>query len=134
MTHLEVKQLLEGITLLIEHLNPAEGTPCRIFHINYGLGRNLAKLTSAVKDIDAHVNKELKEIEREAYTLGTENFQTGFPLLSDEKKERHAVLVAEYLKEMEGENDFQPYLLDPEKCEALEIDFTWMPLLAKFMK
>jgi len=133
MTHLDVKNHLEALTKLIEHLNP-ESAPCKIFHVNYGLTRNLDRLTSAVREIDKSVNKELKDLEQEAYKLGENNFRAGMDLLPTEKKERHDVLVAEYLKEMEAENDLELYYLDAEKCEALEIEFEWMLILSKFIR
>ena len=134
MKHSEVKQLQRQLIELINHNIKKK---VDVFHVNYGLDKNMSRLNSAVEELDKHINKELVEIEKEAFEIAQkESIDIGEAIkkLPEEKQTKHTELMLEYNKSMQEENEFQIYYLDPSKCDSLKIDFEYLQILKKFFK
>jgi hypothetical protein len=129
MKHIEVKVLRENLRDLIEHLI-AQGN--NSFYINYALDRNLKKLDTAIAEIDSHIDLRLRELDQKAYEFNHEDFAAGLLLLTPEEQEERKILYAKFLEDMEGENDFQLFKINPDKCEDLKIDFRYMSIISMF--
>lgn len=133
MTHQDVKQLRQELTALINHVVEKK---VDIYHVNYGLDKNLSRLKSAVEEIDKHVNQELKDLETKVLELAkakdAENPRFDLSLLPKKDQKRHDELMVEHNKAMQEPNDFAIYFLDPKKCEDLKIEFPFLQILKKF--
>jgi methionine synthase II (cobalamin-independent) len=145
MTHQEVTELKHQIEALINHITERKIANA---HLNYALDRNQENLISAVKIIDKHVSKELKDLEikvwgiaREEYAKLTEEekqvtkdlFGFGLKFVTEEERVRRLVLMDEYNKYMQDPNDFVIYRLNPVKLEDLPIEYQYYKILKKFL-
>lgn len=134
MNHKEVKQLHQELIMLINH---CINNKVDIYHVNYGLDRNLTKLQSAVELINKSISQELKDSEEKVWELAkekdAENPVFDPSLLSGEDRQIHDDLFSKYLEFMEEPNDFEPYLLNPEKIEGLKIEFAFYQILKNFL-
>lgn len=135
MKHIEVKHLQLELNALINHCVEKK---VAIFHVNYGLDRNMTKINAAVEEINKHVSQELKDLEKKVYDLAKEkdkenDFDFGLKLLTKKEKARRDELMAEYNKAMAEENDLELYLLDIGKIEGLTIEFPFYQILKKFL-
>ena len=108
MKHSEVRSLLIELKRLINHLVEKKVS---VFHVNWGLDKNLTILTRADDEIDRNISKELRDIEISIFELAKKanpenpSFQSGLALLSPEDVARREELVAEYHAAMEEESD-----------------------------
>jgi len=137
MNHREIKQLHKNLIALIDHCVLKE---VDIYHVNYGLDRNLTKLQAAVEAINKNISQELKDSEAKVWELvrsakkedeGAPVFDTS--LLSKKEKQQHEDLFVKYLEFMEEPNDFEPYLLNPEKIDGVRVEFLFYQILKQFL-
>ena len=66
MNHKEVKQLAQELVMLVNHCVEKK---VDIYHVNYGLDRNMTKLTTASEAISKNVSQELKDMEEKIWEL-----------------------------------------------------------------
>jgi len=134
MNHKEVKQLHQELIMLINH---CINKKVDIYHVNYGLDRNLTKLQSAVELINKSISQELKDSEEKVWELAkkkdAENPKFDPSLLSGEDRQIHDDLFSKYLEFLEEPNDFEPYLLNHEKIEGLKIEFAFYQIFKNFL-
>ena len=113
-----------------------------------GLDKNLSKLSKAVEEIQKNIDKDLVEIDIKALKLAKDDnlklepskqinnenilFTIGLNLLTTEEQTKRSELIKEYNIAMEGENDFEIFLLDPSKLENVELDFQFYTILKNF--
>lgn len=134
MKHGEVRQLHQQLSMLIKHCVDKK---VDLYHVNYGLDRNLTKLQSASEMINKNVSQELKDSEAKVWELAKKKSEESpvfdVLLLSKKDKQVHDELFAKYLEFMDETNDFEPYLLNPEKIEDLKIEFPFYQILKNFL-
>ena len=134
MNHKEVKQLAQELVMLVNHCVEKK---VDIYHVNYGLDRNMTKLTSASEAISKNVSQELKDMEEKIWELAkkkdVENPVFSPELLSKKDKLQHEELFTKYLEFLEEPDDFEPYLLNPDKLEGLKIEFPFYQILKNFL-
>ncbi len=145
MKHKEVKKLHQDLIILI---NECVKSGVKNFHLNWGLDKNLSKLSKAVEEIQKNIDKDLVEIDIKALKLAKDDnlklepskqinnenilFTIGLNLLTTEEQTKRSELIKEYNIAMEGENDFEIFLLDPSKLENVELDFQFYTILKNF--
>ena len=88
MKHREVKQLLQQLSVLLNYIVKSG---IDIFHLNYGLNRNLEILTKAVEAIDKGISPELRELETKINKLGEEKKEQVRKINEDNSKLKEAV-------------------------------------------
>jgi hypothetical protein len=106
-------------------------------------------LTDEIKLIDDSVSVELKEIEKKAFELAnaklvemTEEektninnvFMIGYMELTNEDKERHAVLYTEYVKFLEMESDIKVNNVNMALCPNVELNYDAVSILRNFIQ
>jgi len=141
MTHEEVLDLEVRINNLIAHFLE-EGI--KNFNLNYGLNKNLDRITEAAQEVRKGAVPELLQLEEKAFKLAkkepikeesrNEAYLRGVSLLSEEEQKRHKELMEDYDKYLQEENDLQLYLIDPKKIESIEVDFRATRSLDIFLK
>jgi len=146
MKHQEVKGLQQQLIML---LNECVEKKISIFHLNWGLDKNLVKINKAVEEINKSISKELIELDQKALDLGKEAnqrlevseqttddnilFNAGLILLSEDEQAKRIELSKEFVKSMEEENDLKLYILDPSKLENLNLEYPYFLILKKFL-
>lgn len=136
MKHSEVRVLLIELKRLINHLVEKKVS---VFHVNWGLDKNLTILTKADEEIDRNISKELRDIEINIFELAKKvspenpSFQAGLAMLSPEDIAKREELVAEYHAAMEEESDVKLYYLNPDKIEGTNIEWEYLQILKKFL-
>jgi len=141
MKHIEVKNLWEGLNILVEYIskNKIKNT-----YLNYGLKKNARILERATKLIQDSISEELIALEKKAYSAGedlvkdledkTNAYQLGFATLTEEEKELHTTLAKEYNEFLQKESDVTLYMLDLEEVKHTEMEFQPSSILENFIK
>jgi len=131
MNHQEVKVLHQELIALINHTIEKK---VDVYHVNYGLDKNLTRLQSAVDAINKHVPQELKDLESKVWeavkTVNPPEFDP--KVLTKKDQKRRDELMVEHNKAMQEPDDYAVYFLNPEKCEDLKIEFPFFQILKKF--
>lgn len=134
MKHKEVRQLNQELNALINHCIEKK---VDIYHVNYGLDKNSTKLQSATELIDKNISQELKDLETKVWALAKkkseENPVFDISLLPKKDQQQHGLLFAKFNEFMEEPNDFEPYILNPDKLEDLKIEYPFYQILKKFL-
>jgi len=145
MKHQEVKNLQQELITL---MNECVGKKITIFHLNWGLDKNLVKINKAVEEINKSIDKNLIALDQKALDLGKEAnqrleiseqttdenllFNSGLILLTEEEQEKRLELSKIFVESMQEENDLKIFYLDPTKLENVNIEYPYFLILKKF--
>lgn len=141
MTHLEVKNLWEGLNILVDYIatNKIKNT-----YLNYGIKKNVRILEKAVSLIQESISEELIALEKKAYAAGaelakesqeaTDIYQLGFATLTEDEKALHASLAKEYREFLQKESDVKLYMLDLKEVQETKMEWQPASILENFIK
>ena len=140
MKNYEIPTLAENINKIINHVNETKN---KNFNLNYGLTKNSKRLKVALKEIDANIPAELKELEDKVWVAAKEeaeknnqeiSFDLGLSVLTEEENKTRTELLATFNEFLNYENELDLYYFDAEKCEDFNLEIEFVDLLTDFIR
>ena len=137
MKNKEIKLRLQEVNHLI---NYCSNNKIKNSILNITLLRNLNILKEINEILDKCVSQELKDIETSVWKSIEDSgnkdltFIDGLELISKEDKEKHQLLMEDYIKDMEEETDITLVLIDSSKLPDIAMGVLESSMLEKLIK
>ena len=137
MKNKEIKLRLQEVNHLI---NYCSNNKIKNSILNITLLRNLNILKEINEILDKCVSQELKDIETSVWKSIEDSgnkdltFIDGLELISKADKEKHQLLMVDYIKDMEEETDITLVLIDSSKLPDIAMGVLESSMLEKLIK
>lgn len=140
MKNYEIPTLAENINKVIDHVKETKN---KNFNLNYGLTKNSKRIQTALKEIEANIPAELKDLENKVWVAAKEeaeknnqevNFELGLSALTEEENKSRLELLANFNEFLNYENELDIYYFDAENSEDFNLDIEFVDLLTDFIR
>lgn len=137
MKNKEIKLRLQEVNHLINYCSENK---IKNSILNITLFRNLNILKEINEILDKCVSQELKDIETSVWKSIEDSgnkdltFIDGLELISKADKEKHQLLMVDYIKDMEEETDITLVLIDSSKLPDIAMGVLESSMLEKLIK